>query len=497
MPRRRMAALSWVSLLLLGGALGVYGITVLQHRRAAAADLQNPSLVVQDKSVAVLPFVDISEKKDQEYFADGLTEEIIDRLARVPGLRVPARTSSFYFKGKSTKVRDIAKELSVAHVLEGSVRIMGKQIRVAAQLVRADSGYQIWSNTYNLSTTDLLEIQDDIAASVVQNLKATLLPATPHGTYKRWDPEVVKAVTQARFLIDRAGNADNREAIAMLERAVEIEPQYALAWAELATAHRYRASFFDERPDEGIALARAEALKALAIDPNCAEAHDALADVKLFYDFDPAGAARENEAIQIIDPSKRVRTANPFYSGCVVGACYEQVLRDAEEQIARDPLNPSPYSTRALARYVYGDLEEAERDIRRAIDLGPDVGYRHYMLVRILMARHDYAHLVDATTGIAETLYSRAARALAFHALGKHLEADRSLQDLVAHDAAEGPYQIAEVYAARDDLEEAMNWLEKAYVAHDGGLWTLQVDPLFKRLAGNARFLALKARLQM
>jgi tetratricopeptide (TPR) repeat protein len=192
-----------------------------------------------------------------------------------------------------------------------------------------------------------------------------------------------------------------------------------------------------------------------------------------------------------------VHDAYPFYSGCVIGSCYEQVVRDTDEEIANDPLNPSPYSTQALAHYLFGDLAGAERDVRHAIALSPNSGYRHYLLVRILFARHDQAGLLEVTKGVPDSLYNRASLALAYRALGRSTEAELAMQDLLTHESKEGAYQIAEIYAARGQLSDAMTWLERAYALHDAGLWTLQVDPLLRPLAGNPRFAALKSKLHM
>ena len=455
------------------------------------------SVIVQDSSVAVLPFRDESQNRDEEFFADGLTEEIIDSLANVPALRVPGRTSSAYFKGKSTDVREIAKILGVAHVLEGSVRHSGDNLRITVTLVRAANGYQIWSQTYELLAANIFAIQDDIAAAVVRNLQAIIYPPKPRSAASAPNFEAYTAVLRARFLLNRESEKDNRDAIAVLQRAIEIDPGFAAAWGELARAHHDRGSYFDETPDEDMNMARSEAQKALALDPNCVEAHDVLADIKLIYDFDPEGANRENEAIRAAEPGKRVHDAYLFYTGCVIGSCYERVIRDTDEEIAGDPLNPSPYSTQALARYLFGDLARAERDVRHAIALSPDSGYRHYLLVRILFARRDLAQLSEATKVLPDSLYNRASLVLAYHALGRRTDEEHVLQDLLAHDSKEGAYQIAEVYAARGQFDATMAWLEQAYALHDAGLWTLQVDPLLRPLAGTPRFAALKRKLHM
>ncbi|MDP9012132.1 MAG: winged helix-turn-helix domain-containing protein [Pseudomonadota bacterium] len=456
------------------------------------------SVVVQDSSVAVLPFRDESANKDQEFFADGLTEEIIELLANVPALRVPARTSSFYFKDKSTDVREIAKILGVAHVLEGSVRRSGDNLRITTTLVRASNGYQIWSQTYELSEANIFAIQRDIAVAVVRNLAAVMIFAQP-GRSAPVNAEAYNGVLRGRFLLNRGSEKDNREAIAVLQSAIEIDPKLAVAWAQLARAHRHRSSYFDETPDADIALARSEAQKALTLDPNCVEAHIVLADIKRTYDYDPVGGMREIEAADAADSTGRVhdRDLFYFYTGCVIGSCYDQAIRDTDEDIANDPLNPIPYWTQALARYMFGDLAGAERNIRHAMALSPKNTYQHYLLARILFARHDLTQLSEMTKVLPDSLYNRASLVLAYHALGRGSEAEVALRDLITHNSKDGAYQLAEVYAAQGQFNDAMTWLERGYVQHDSALWTLQVNPLFRPLANNPRFVALKAKLHM
>jgi TolB-like protein/DNA-binding winged helix-turn-helix (wHTH) protein len=496
LPGRRIHLAAW-SLLVVAPALLAIGTFIVWKGWRTAHERAMSTVVVQETSVAVLPFRDLSEKKDQEFFADGLTDEIIDLLASVPSLRVPARTSSFYFKGKANNAQDVAKILGVSHILEGSVRRTGGGLHVTATLSRAANGYQIWSQTYEVGDNNIFSIQDDIAAGVVRNMKAIMLPPNGHGAAPPTNVEAYISVLRARFLLNHETDNDNRDAVVALRRAIEIDPAFAVAWAELARAHRDRASYFDETPDANMAAARAEAQRALQLDPNCAEAHDVLADIKLIYDFDPEGSIRESQASGSADSIERMHAAYPFYTGCVLGPCYEQVIRETDEDIANDPLNPGPYSTQALAQYVFGELTRAEDSARHAIALSPSSGYRRYLLVRILYARHDEAQLAEATKIVPDSLYNRASLALAYQALGHSNEADRALKDMLTYDSIEGAYQIAEIYAARGQVNDALTWLDRAYALHDAGLWTLQIDPLLRALAEHTRFIALKSKLHM
>jgi TolB-like protein/DNA-binding winged helix-turn-helix (wHTH) protein/Tfp pilus assembly protein PilF len=454
---------------------------------------------VRDSSVGVLPFRDLSDDRHLQYLADGLTEEIIDLLGNVPGLRVPGRTSSLYFKDKSVNAQEIARILGVSHLLEGSVRRVGDNLRITTALSRADSGYQVWSQTYEVGGSEIVAIQHDIAAAVARNLSDLMLPATPLAAASPSEVEAYDAVLKARFLLSHGVDAENREAIDVLQGALAHAPTYAAAWAELARAHRHRASHFDETPDHDIAVARAEARKALAIDPRCVGAHNVLADIARTYDYDPVAGAREVAAVRALDAAKAATNGDllDIYSGCVLGPCYEKVIRDTNEQMINDPLNPIPYWMQALARYMFGDFAGAERDIRHAIALSPGNEYQQFLLARILFARLDRVQLQAMTKTAPDSLHHRASLVLAFQALGRDREADAALRDLTLHNASDGAYQIAEMYAASGRLNDAMSWLERAYLQHDSGLWAMKADPFFRKLADDQRFIALEAQLHM
>jgi tetratricopeptide (TPR) repeat protein len=209
--------------------------------------------------------------------------------------------------------------------------------------------------------------------------------------------------------------------------------------------------------------------------------------------------AQEVATVRALNPAKASSNGDlfDFYDGCVLGPCYERLIRDTQAQIINDPMNPVPYWTEALARYVFADLSGAERDIRHAIALSPGNGYQQFLMARILFARLDRVKLQAMTNTAPDSLYHRASLVLAYHALGRDSDAAAALRDLTLHNAHDGAYQVAEMYAALGQLNDAMTWLERAYLQHDSGLWVMQVDPLLRALTGNERFIALKAKLHM
>ena len=272
---------------------------------AAAAKTPEPSAVpavtADDKSIAVLPFVDMSQAKDQEYFSDGLSEELLNLLAKIPALHVTSRSSAFSFKGKSVELSEIAKRLNVAHILEGSVRKSGNKLRITAQLIDARTDTHLWSETYDRSLDDVFAVQDEIAAAVVGQLKISLLGNAPKA--KAVDPKAYALYLQARQLF-RQGTAEGlAQAVTLNQQALAIDPNLVGAWIALAQCYVFQSNLGQRPNDEGYGSARQMLEKALAIDPDAAEAHAALGSVIQSVDPDLAGAARHFERALTLEPT--------------------------------------------------------------------------------------------------------------------------------------------------------------------------------------------------
>jgi adenylate cyclase len=453
---------------------------------AGGAGAPGPAAAAIEHSIAVLPFVDLSEKKDQEYFSDGLSEALIDLLTQIPDVRVPARTSCFYFKGKSEDITEIARKLRVAHVLEGSVRKSGNTIRVTAQLIRADNGYHIWSETFERNLTDIFKVQDEIAKSVVGALRLTMLPGSGRLEPAPADIDAYTLLLQGRFAAARSNATDMRRAVELFEHSAKLDPNYAAAWAEIAGARRWLADFADPSPDDDIARARAAAVRALALNPNSIKAHLVLAAIYQNYDNDWATAESEIFTSERLEPNNvpllATRGFRSFISGDLATA-----IRRLREVVDRDPFDAGNYRFLALAQLADGDLAEAERTIRRGLDLSPRMAAGYFALTRILVARHAVAEAVAAAQLESESLYRRTALAIAYHVAGREAESRAQLGALIANDAAGAAYQIAEVYAVRGDREATLQWLQRAYRQHDSGLQALKVDLFFRDVRDDPR----------
>jgi TolB-like protein len=450
-----------------------------------------------EKSLAVLPFVDMSEKKDQEYFSDGMSEELIDRLTKIPDLRVPARTSSFYFKGKQATIADIAKALSVLYVLEGSVRTSRKTLRVTAQLIRADSGYHIWSETYDRRLDNVFEMQDEIAGAVVKALKMSLLGSTPKSPTTQ-NTEAYTLYLQARYFADRSWDLDNqRKAVDLLQQAVRLDPGFARAWALLAA--RYTKEVLDGTRSsvEGRDLALLSAEKADAIDPGLPETQISKAKISYYLDWDWAAAGAE---------IKKARTRDPVNSEAIVWEANvadifghsEDALRLRQQAIALDPLSPSEYFSLARTYLKLGRLADAEANFRKSLDLNPNGPYLHWNIALALLLRGEHAAALaemQRETLVATRLMGFA---LIYHAMGRGVESDAALREMENVAAGDlNPFWFAAVHAYRGEIDQAFSWLNRAYQAHDFYLIDMKGFPLLKNLEPDPRYRAFLRKMNL
>jgi TolB-like protein len=497
--------------------------------RAQSAVL--PSTVIaaiSDKSIAVLPFTDMSEKKDQEYFSDGLSEELIDLLTKIPELHVPARTSSFYFKGKSEDIPTIARRLMVAHVLEGSVRKSGNHMRVTAQLVRADNGYHLWSETYDRNVDDIFKVQDDIADAVVKALKVTLLQgdsiprAAPTANSEAYTL-YLRAISFAR----RGSSADTVQAREYLLQALQLDPQFALGWAALAEVYTDDTVDWDSvfapkgehaqgsnepgratgaYTDSGLGTywqisaqrvvdgAHDAADRALKFGPNVPASHLAMARVRLFVDWDWDAAQAEINKARDLDPSN-ARILQTAASAAITLGQLPRAIDLAQRAEAQDPLGTANNEL-GKANYRIGALSEAAAAYGQLVQLYPSASAFHYRYALVLLARgNPQAALDEIMRDIPP--YRQAGLPLALDALGRHADADRELAAAEKKWGSGMAYQIAYVYASRNDSARAMEALERAYQTHDAGLVSMLHDPMLKSLEPDPRFQALLRKMRL
>src|SRR5438105_1796924 len=464
---------------------------VAVSRRAARSSSAAP-----EKSIAVLPFVDMSEKKDEEYFADGLSEELIGMLTTVPELKVPARTSSFYFKGKQTTIADIAKALGVAHVLEGSVRKSGNTLRITAQLIRVDNGYHVWSETYDRKLDDIFQVQDEIASAVVKALKVSLLEGEMPKATRAANPEAYALYLQGRSLHYRGTHADAQKAITYMEQALKLDPTYAPAWFGLADSLVYDYVYFGGSYQDVHARARAAAETALRLDPKLSDAHLAMGRVLGELEWDWAAADAEFKRTLELDPN------NVLALWCASGYAHtgdrlDEALKLIQKAAALDAVGYGVYTGIGGAQLRRGRLAEAEAAYRKATDLNATAAGTYMWLGFVLLARGEPAAALAAMEQETDEGYRQYGLALVFGALGRQSDADRALAALETNYADSRAGHIASVYACRQQLDRAFAWLDRAYRQRDGWLPLIKADPCVKNLEPDPRYKALLRKLKL
>jgi TolB-like protein/Flp pilus assembly protein TadD len=452
---------------------------------------------ITDKSIAVLPFVDMSEKKDQEYFSDGMSEELIDMLTKVPDLRVPARTSSFYFKGKPATIAEIAKALSVLYVLEGSVRKSGTTLRITAQLIRADSGYHLWSQTYDRQIDDVFKVQDEIAAAVVTALKVSLMGGSLPQSTGTQNVAAYNLHLQAKSIFDHATKREDYEvAIEYLHQAINADPHYARPWALIAGALCAESEAGYSPPELVKEEARHAANEALRLNPSLPEAHVALARVLRQFDFDVRGA--EAQALQALelDPNNSRALGSAATQAAIRGQ-FDTAIGYLQKGFAGDPVNPTRYYELSTILYLAGRYSEALTANRKMLDLNPAARGHYYHLEGLVsLAKGDPSGALAAIENDKDLLESCSCAVLAYDALGRKTDADAVLASLEKN-PDKNAYEIACAYANRGQLNLAFKWLDRAYQRYESRLLWVKVDPLLKNVQSDPRYKAFLKKMNL
>ena len=447
-------------------------------------------------AVAVLPFADISEHGDQQYFADGLSIELINLLTKVAGLHVPAKTSSFYFRDKSEDIPTIARRLSVTHILDGSVRRSGDQIRISVQLVRAESGFHVWSRTFDRQLDDIFKIQDEIGSAVISALKVSILGDTKLSARHDTKGEPYTLYLQARAMNQRRTGGDNARAIEYLNRALALDPHFAPAWAALSDVLLDNFLFFSDTPYQEVRRdAHAAAERALELDRSLPDAHLALA--RFLYTIDWNFAAAGFEVNQALEINPRNPQALRLASELASTRCLPDLALDfALKAIANDPLDSRGFTRMAAAEVGRRNFLQAVAALRKAVELNPTAAVVHYALASALVASGDAnAALIEAELEPDEA-FRHASLALALDALGRKVDADSELEMLQRKHASRSAYQVVEILARRGDLDQAFEWLDRAYRQRDSGFIKIMADPLLGNLRADVRFRPILRKLK-
>jgi TolB-like protein/DNA-binding winged helix-turn-helix (wHTH) protein len=463
-------------------------------RQRANAALPN------NTSIAVLPFADMSPAKDQEYFSDGLAEELINDLAKVSGLKVVGRSSAFQFKGKNEDLRDVGRKLGVANVLEGSVRREGNHIRITAELIKADDGFQLWSQTYDREIKDIFAVQDEIALSATEALQVKLLgsngrPVAPNSPVA--NPEAYQAYLRANYFFGRGtGEQDVGKALSYADQAIKLDADYAPAWALRASVENMIAEVGLTDVTVGFRKARDDAEQAIALDPTSASAYLALARMQIYHDWDWDAASTCLIKAAALEPgSAEVFRMRSFLSR-VLGNL-DQAVTFYEQAVALDPLRANYHLGLGYLLYLAGRYDEARAALQKALELNPQADFVHADLGRILIAEGKPQQALTEIEMEPNDWEKLTDQALVYHALGREQDSNAALIELIAKHDTDSAYQVAEVYAFRGESDKSFEWLERSYKQRDSGLPDIKTDPLLKNLRHDPRYIDLLKKMRL
>jgi len=498
---------AWIYVVLIGAALSVglffVGRYTAGHAtaRPASEELRRGkqsevATAASDKSIAVLPLLNESGDPKDEYFSDGLSEELIAALSQIKQLKVIGRSSSFRFRGTKEEPKTIGEKLGVSTLLEGTVRKQGDRVRIVAELINAADGIQLWSRTFERELKDIFAVQAEIANAVATSLELTLRGAkdTVVTNASTASVEAHNAYLQGHFYFVRRNLDDYRKAVGFFDQAIRIDPDYALAYAERSEAWTFIGDLALGEKKDAWAAAKHDAEKAVEVGPNLAEAHAALGWVRFFSEWKFSEGLAELRRANELAPANP--TANDLLARVLV---YVGQIQEAEK-LARQAVELDPLAVVArgnLARILLaeGKLDEADAQARKAAELQPTGAGSHRWQVLVAIQRGDSETALREAQLEPNEAYRRFELALAHYARGDRPAADAALSEMIGRDRNLLAYQIAEVYAWRGETDKAFEWLQISFDNHDTGTLSLPIDPLMRGLHDDPRYKNLLAKL--
>ncbi len=477
----------WVmaALILIVAVISVYLFTLLKPFRETI------------KTIAVLPFTDMSPMKDQQYFSDGLTEELMNVLAQNPKLRVTARTSAFSFRGTNTPIRTIAEKLNVNYILEGSVRKFGNQIRVSAELVDVATDAYQWSNTYDEKLKDIFALQDTISHSVARALNVTLLGSTSVSQPQaERNPDAYNALLQGRYFSRQLTKNSLETAIGFYKQALAIDSLYARAWAGLSVTRSNQAGFGYIPMEEGYHEALLEARKALSLDPNLASGYSAIGWIKQYYNWDWNGADSAYQRAISLEPENSGIIGNAAQLSATLGRFNDAIDLD-RRAIELDPVSTSARFNLGFHYYYAGRLQEAIASFNKELELNPHVPQVRTTLGLVYLFKDNPDSALTLINNEPDSFWRTYGLALVNYALDKKKEADDDLAKIIKEDQFDSAFQIAEIYAYRGEIDTAFEWLERAYKQRDSGLAEMKGDPLLTSIEKDPRHIDILKKMKL
>lgn len=444
-----------------------------------------------EKTIAVLPFVNMSADEEQEYFADGLTEELLNLLTRIPELRVTSRSSAFYYKGKDFRIADVGRELGVNHILEGSVRRSGDTIRITAQLIDVANDAHLWSATWDRTFDEVFEIQDEIAAAVVDELRVRLAGEVPRSPVV--DSEAYPMYLQAGYLMRGRDVPGYERAKELLQTAIAIDPHFTAAWLRLGEIYAQGTGIGMFETEEALAGARHAANRAFELEPDNAYVYKLLAFIAQILEADIATARREITRALQLRPNDAEIVGHAAFIYARMGRLDEaKLLYDRASRL--DPVSADGLYGLGLGMLAVGRINDAEAAFRKALQVAPEGSGFHQRLAWVHLLRGDYREALASAAKEREDGRRTSVKALIFQAMGESEQAIAEHEKLIAA-GERWTYEIARMYAFRDMHDEAFHWLERAFARADSSLWFVSWDPFLDNIRDDPRFASVEERL--
>jgi TolB-like protein/DNA-binding winged helix-turn-helix (wHTH) protein/Tfp pilus assembly protein PilF len=450
--------------------------------------------------LAVLPFANLTGDPNKEYLADGLTEETISQLGRLnpEQLGVIARTSVMGYKHKGVRLDQIARDLSVQYVLENSLRESGNHIRLTAQLIQVKDQTHLWSQDYDYLAKDVLNVQDDVAKAVAREIRVRLTSQQQEDLARSHpvNPEAFDAYLQGYHFFQGSTDKDADMAAKYFERATQLDPSYALAWAYLSRARNWQANEGLIPMEEGRRLAREAVERALSLNPNLAEVYAQMGRLKITVDYDWAGANASYQRAIELEPGNPEGVGLAAVSAAELGR-FDEAVKLARRAVDFDPLNADSWENLGEIEFYAGHLDQAAADGKKSLELNPDFWGGPILLTRIYLLQGRPQDALREIERVHYAPYRAHLYALTYYALGRKKESDAALRELMMKYHASNAFEIATIFAFRNQPDEAFEWLDRAYAQRDPSLMSTKMDPLLKSLHNDPRFAALLKKLNL
>jgi TolB-like protein/Tfp pilus assembly protein PilF len=496
---------AWIYIVIIGGAISAALFFLGRYtalRTASAEDGRPPAAAgsLPQKSIAVLPFDNLSRDPDNAFFAEGVQDEILTRLAKVADLKVIARTSTQRFKSAPENLTDIAKQLGVLNILEGSVQKVNDQVRVNVQLINALTNSHLWAEIYDRKLSDILTVESDIAKTIADTLQARLTGTEVSAMVKRptENTEAYQLYLKGRFFWNKRNANDLQKALSYFEQSAQEDPNYALAWSGMADVYVLLPVFGGANPADAYPKAKEAANKAIALDPNLGEPHSALGLIASTFDFEPSLSLREFEKAIALNPN--YATAHHWLGNSVLLCLgdFDRSIAETKRALELDPLSIAINVDLGVSYYFAGRYPEAIAQIRKALDLDADSYYAHYNLGQVLELSGDLPGALaeyEKSVALDNDPYPLALLAHAQAMAGNRADATKILQQLAVASRYFPDYSLGLIYLGLGDGNQAMDWFEKSFAKRQPDMNTIRFDPLLKPLHGDPRFEKLAEKI--